>query len=160
MVSNKVTYFQPKIMRDPWLCSLKGKKTYMEVILQHHQLQFGFSLNKGEGKRGTIRIQTIIDNINGPDCSACSEVQKGEGTTQTQGVEGLWAKRVSERQTSWPFSTLHWQMVIRGNYKMLLATNNLIMLWEWEPNVIMALWYADPVPSGTKPRHQTQQSNL
>lgn len=81
----------------------------------------------------------------------------GRRMTQTWGAEGLWAKRVSERQTNWPFSTLHWQLVIRGNYKGLLATNHLILLWEWEPNVIMALWYTDPVPSGTKPRSQPQQ---
>lgn len=77
---------------------------------------------------------------------------------QTWGVEGLWAQRVSERQTNWPFSTLHWQLVIRGNYKGLLATNHLILLWEWEPNVITALWYADPAPSGTKPRSQREGS--
>lgn len=85
---------------------------------------------------------------------------RGEGVTQTQGVEGLWAQRVSERQTGWPFSTLHWQLVIRGNYKGLLATNHLILLWEREPNVIMAPWYADPAPSETKPRSQPKRSKL
>lgn len=54
--------------------------------------------------------------------------------------------------------SLHWQLVIRDNYKVLLATNHLILLWEWEPNVITPLWYTDPTPSVTKPRRQPERS--
>lgn len=92
-------------------------------------------------KRVTVMIQTITGSGIAPD-QRCGRGRRG--WHRHGGVEGLWAKRVSEWQTGWPFSTLNWQMVIRGNYKGLLATNHLILLWELEPNVITALWYADP----------------
>lgn len=76
------------------------------------------------------------------------------------GVEGLWAQRVSEWQSNWPFSTLCWKLLIRGNYKGLLARNDLILLREWEPNVIMALWYPDLTSNGNKPRSQPERARL
>lgn len=76
------------------------------------------------------------------------------------GVEGLWAQRVSEWQTGWPFPTLRWQTLIRGNYKDPLARSDLILLRRWEPNVIMALGFAELGPSGNKPRSQAGTASL
>lgn len=76
------------------------------------------------------------------------------------GVEGLRAQRVSEWQTGWPFPTPRWQTLIRGNYKGPLARSDLILLRRWEPNVIMALGFAELGPSGNKPRSQAGTAKL
>lgn len=76
------------------------------------------------------------------------------------GVEGLWAQRVSEWQTGWPFPTLRWQTLIQGNYKGPLARSDLILLRRREPNVIMALGFAELGPSGNEPRSQAGTARL
>lgn len=76
------------------------------------------------------------------------------------GVEGLWAQRVSEWQTGWPFPAQRWQTLIRGNYKGPLARSDLILLPWWEPNVIMALGLAELGPSGNEPRSQAGTARL
>lgn len=76
------------------------------------------------------------------------------------GVEGLWAQRVSEWQTGWPFPTQRWQTLIRGNYKGPLARSDLILLRWWEPNVIMALGLAELGPSGNEPGSQAGTARL
>lgn len=80
------------------------------------------------------------------------------------GVEGLRAQRVSEWQTGWPFSTLRWQTLIRGNYKGPLARSDLILLRRWEPNVIMALtrlrWTWAERKQAQEPSGDGQTANL
>lgn len=118
--------------------STTEKDTDMEVML-YHQLRrvfvycllclFVFYSLNGEGKGGTIRIQT---KTNKSDDQAVLNAQRFRVGRQQHG-RGSWGtmgRRVSEWQTNWPFSTLHWQLVIRGNYKGLLARNDLILLRE------------------------------
>lgn len=55
----------------------------------------------------------------------------GEGIKPSQTAERLWAKRVSEWQTEWPFSDLKWWVVIRDNYKGPLG--------QQQPNPVVAV---------------------
>lgn len=137
------------------LSEKKSQTIHMNVMLWHQMWWFFFFIififyALHRAGKATIRTAWIV---------SCG-MFRGLAWGGASGVEGLWAQRVSEWQSNWPFSTLCWKLLIRGNYKGLLARNDLILLREWEPNVIMALWYPDLTSNGNKPRSQPERARL